>query len=209
MRSLAHAIVGASAPNVRPGPLPGFTSGASGDVVAFGCARSHAPIHDARTPPWHPEAHAVGCAGAPGGAVGASARRRGQLAAPTGWGPPEGGPAPLPGQLASGGLPKGNPRDPSPSGAQRPSAAGADFRGRRRKPPRSGGRSLLPRKGRRAALWGAPTGRRSQLPTPTRPLRHPAHPRSRQREPTRSYCSRDRRIAWRAYSGSGADLRLA
>ncbi len=45
---------------------------------------------------------------------------------------------------ASRALPKANSRDPSPSGAQRPSAAGASLRGRRGKPPRSGGRSRVP-----------------------------------------------------------------
>src|SRR5690606_19246096 len=64
--------------------------------------------------------------------------------------------------------------------------AGADLRGRRRQPPRSGGRSLLPAQaqGRCASARG---------------------PRSRQREPTR-YRSRGVTIACRACSGSGADL---
>src|SRR5690606_39038038 len=50
----------------------------------------------------------------------------------------------LAGHRASRALPKAIPRYPSPSRAKRVSAAGAELRGRRGKPPRSGGRSLMP-----------------------------------------------------------------
>jgi len=55
---------------------------------------------------------------------------------------PDAQPGPRSGNQASGGLPKAKWRDPSPSGAQRPSAAGAILRGRRRKPREAGPKPL-------------------------------------------------------------------
>ncbi len=106
-------------------------------------------------------------------------------------------------------LPKANRRDPSPWGAQRPSAAGADSRGRAGKPRRSRGRSRVRRKALRP--HSRYRAERTQRPTPpATPAAHARSPAARQASPrTRSARAPSRTRAARSASRSRASARRA